>query len=82
MCIRDSNSHQVKSAVEDFISTFGEADSETIASYIADQLDDTNSLLPAATAAEGFAANVIALKANEAVNTGKRVEIAKDELTI
>ena len=76
------NSHQVKSAVEDFINTFGEADSETIASYIADQLDDTNSLLPAATAAEGFAANVIALKANEAVNTGKRVEIAKDELTI
>jgi len=68
--------------VEDFINTFGEADGETIASYIADQLDDTNSLLPAATAAEGFAANVIALKANEAVNTGKRVEIAKDELTI
>ena len=68
--------------MEDFINTFGEADSETIASYIADQLDDTNSLLPAATAAEGFAANVIALKANEAVNAGKRVEIAKDELTI
>ena len=76
------NSHQVKSAVEDFINTFGEADSETIASYIADQLDDTNSLLPAATASEGYAANVIALKANEAVNTGKRVEIAEDELTI
>jgi len=76
------NSHQVKSAVEDFTNTFGEADNETIASYIADQLDDTNSLLPAATAAEGYAANVIALKANEAVNTGKRVDIGEDELTI
>ena len=69
-------------AVEDFTNTFGEADSETIASYIADQLDDTNSLLPAATASEGYAANVIALKANEAVNSGKRVEIAEGELTI
>jgi hypothetical protein len=76
------NSHQVKSAVEDFTNTFGDADSETIASYIADQLDDTNSLLPAATASEGYAANVIALKANEAVNTGKRVEISEDDLTI
>ena len=49
------NSHQVKSAVEDFLNTFGEADAETLADYLADQLGSTNSLLPAADAtAAGF----------------------------
>jgi len=76
------NCHQVKSAVEDFVDTFGEADDDTLRDYLADQLGGTNSLLPAADAAEGFAANVIALKANEAVQTGKRIEINPKELTV
>jgi hypothetical protein len=76
------NSHQVKSAVEDFLDTFGEADADTLADYIADQLDGTNSLLPAANAVQGYQANVIALKANEAVNSGKRIEITEKDLTV
>ena len=76
------NSYQVKSAVEDFLNTFGEADAETLADYLADQLGSTNSLLPAADATAGYQANVIALKANEAVMTGKRVEIKPEDLTV
>ena len=76
------NCHQVKSAVEDFLNTFGEADAETLADYLADQLGSTNSLLPAADATAGYQANVIALKANEAVMTGKRVEIKPEDLTV
>ena len=71
----------MKSAVEDFVETFGEADDDTLRDYLKDQLAGTNSLLPAADAAEGFAANVIALKANEAVKTGRRVAIDPKELT-
>lgn len=76
------NCHQVKSAVEDFLNTFGEADAETLTDYLADQLGSTNSLLPAADATAGYQANVIALKANEAVMTGKRVEIKPEDLTV
>ena len=57
-------------------------DDETLRDYLADQLDGTSSLLPAADAAEGLAANVIALKANEAVTTRKRIEIDPKELTV
>ena len=66
----------------DFVETFGEADNETLHDFLKDQLGDTNSLLPAATAADGFVANAIALKANEAVNTGKRIEITDTDLTV
>ncbi len=76
------NSHQVKTAVEDFLITFGEADAETLSDYLSDQLGSTNSLLPAASFADGYHANVIALKANEAVMTGKRVEIKPEDLTV
>jgi len=76
------NSHQVRSAVKDFTDTFGEADADTLRDFLKDQLDGTNSLLPAAGAAEGYTANVIALKANEAVMSRKRVEIAQTEITL
>ena len=76
------NSHQVRSAVKDFTDTFGEADADTLRDFLQEQLDGTNSLLPAASAAEGYTANVIALKANEAVMTRKRVEIAQTEITL
>ena len=49
---------------------------------ITEQLGGTNILLPAADAVEGYQANVIALKANEAVNTRKRVEIAAADLMV
>jgi hypothetical protein len=76
------NSHQVKTTVADLVEAFGEPDNETVIEFLKDQLGTTNSLLPAANSAEGFQANVIALKANEAVNTRKRVEIAAADLTI
>ena len=76
------NCHQVQSAVKDFTDTFGEADADTLRDFLKDQLDGTNSLLPAAGAAEGYTANVVALKANEAVMSRKRVEIAQTEITL
>ena len=76
------NCHQVKTTVADFIDTFGEADNDTLRDFLKDQLDGTNRLLPAATAADGFTANAIALKANEAINTGKRIEIADADLIV
>ncbi|MBT6449114.1 MAG: Gfo/Idh/MocA family oxidoreductase [Verrucomicrobiales bacterium] len=76
------NSHQVKTTVADLVEAFGEPDNETVIEFLKDQLGTTNSLLPAANSVEGFQANVIALKANEAVNTRKRVEITAADLTI
>ena len=76
------NCHQVKTTVADFVETFGEADNETLRAFLKDQLNGTNSLLPAATAADGFVANAIALKANEAVNTGKRIGVTDADLTV
>ena len=76
------NSHQVKTTVADLIEAFGEPDNATVTEFLKEQLGGTNSLLPAADAVEGYQANVIALKANEAVNTRKRVEITAADLTI
>ena len=76
------NCHQVQTTVADFTDTFGEADNDTVRDFLKDQLDGTNSLLPAATAADGFTATVIGLKANEAINTGKRIEITDEDLTV
>ena len=76
------NSHQVRSAVKDFTDTFGEADADTLRDFLKEQLDGTNSLLPAASATEGYTATVIGLKANEAVQTGKQIEINPKELTV
>ena len=76
------NCHQVQTTIADLLDTFGEADNDTIREFLKEQLGSTNSLLPAADALEGYQANVIALKANEAVNTGKRVEITEKDLTI
>jgi len=76
------NSHQVKTTVADLVEAFGEPDNETVSEFLKDQLETTNSLLPAANSVEGYQANVIALKANEAVNTRKRVEITAADLTI
>ena len=72
----------MKTTVADLIEAFGEPDNETVTEFLKEQLGGTNSLLPAADAVEGYQANVIALKANEAVNTRKRVEITAADLTI
>ena len=76
------NCHQVKTAVKDFTDTFGEADADTLRDFLKDQLGGTNSLLPAADAADGFTANAIALKANEAVRESKRILITKADLAV
>jgi len=76
------NCHQVRTTITDLLDTFGEADNDTIREFLKEQLGSTNSLLPAADAIDGYQANVMALKANEAVNTGKRVEITEKDLTV
>ena len=76
------NSHQVKTTVADLIDTFGEVDNETVVEFLKEQLASTNSLLPAANSTQGFQANVIGLKANEAVKSGRRVEITEQDLSV
>ncbi len=66
------NAHQVKTAVEDFVATFGEGDAPAIAEHLSKLKE---SRLPAADAADGMQATIVALKANEAVLTRKRIEI-------
>lgn len=65
------NTHQVKSAVEDFVQTFGESDAATVAEHLSKLKE---SRLPAADVVDGAQATVVALKANESILTGKRIE--------
>lgn len=70
-----SNSFNHQSAVRDFISTYGDEDQDTLVEYLADV---AKTRLPAAGYVEAYEATVIAIKAMEAIRTGKRVEL-KDE---
>ena len=63
------NSHEVGTAVQDFISLYGDDD--------ADAMKDVVSkvhLLPSANYLEGYRATVVAAKVHEAIKTGKRVD--------
>lgn len=65
------NSHTRQAGVEDFVSNFGD-DAEGIRQYLE---TIKGSLLPAATAADGLAATVLALKTNEAIVKGQRIAL-------
>jgi len=67
------NVGEVSSGVEDFTSTFVNADTKALADHVAKIVK-----LPAAGYKEGYEATLIALKANEAVNKGSRIEINKE----
>lgn len=69
-----SNSYAHQSAVEDFTALFGD-DAEALNDY----LKETNEKKqPCADYKIGYEAAVTAIKANEAINTGKRIEYKKE----
>ena len=68
-----TNCNEVGSAVEDFLSTFANASAESIAEHLA-----SLTLQPAAGWREGLDATIVALKANEAIMSGKRIAFEKD----
>jgi predicted dehydrogenase len=67
------NAAEVGAFVEDFIAGFGTDEREALASQLSALM-----LRPAAGYQEGFAATVLALKANEAAVSGKRIEFNKE----
>jgi predicted dehydrogenase len=73
-----NNCTDFSAGVEDFASMFDVNDKAALANYLA-----TLKLKPAAGYQEGYAATVLAIKANEAVTKGERIELKKDwfELT-
>jgi len=58
--------------VEDFKSSFGSVSKAQTREYLA-----SIKLRPAATALDGYVATVIAIKANEAITSGSRIELSK-----
>lgn len=68
------NCPEVDAAVEDFTASFGAADKKALAENLA--AIKFHGL--AANYKDGYAATVLAIKANEAVITGKRIELKKE----
>jgi predicted dehydrogenase len=68
-----SNCAEITNAVADFKATFDPNDRAGLAENL-----KTLKLKPAANCQDGFAATVLALKANEAVNEQKRIELKKE----
>ncbi len=67
------NSAEVSAAVVDFEASYEDADDAAVAEYL-----KSLKLRMAAGYQEGFAATVLALKANEAINTNRRIELNKE----
>ncbi|MGB9604215.1 MAG: hypothetical protein ACPMAG_15625, partial [Limisphaerales bacterium] len=65
----------IASAVEDFSASFNVKDAEALRKYLNEELK--NKAL-AATAEDGLIATVYAIKANEAVEKGTRIEFQKE----
>lgn len=68
-----NNVNTIGSAVEDFSATFDVNDKAALEKYLADQ-----KLAPAAGYLEGLVATVLAIKANEAIIKGGKVELPKE----
>jgi predicted dehydrogenase len=68
-----ANSADIANAVEDFSSTFDASDKTALANYLA-----TIKLKPAAGFKDGYEATVLAIKANEAVTKGERIDLKKE----
>jgi hypothetical protein len=66
------NAYVHQAGVEDFIASFGEVDDEMLGEYLTD-LEESKK--PAAGYQEGFEANVVAVKAHQAVLAKTRLEI-------
>jgi len=71
------NAADVAAGVDDFNNTFGGGDKAALANYLS-----TLKLRPAAGYQDGYAATVLAIKANEAINQGTRIELKKEWLEL
>lgn len=67
------NSAEVSASIADFKASYDNAEESAIAEYL-----ESLKLRPAAGFQEGYAATVLALKANEAVNANQRIELKKE----
>lgn len=70
------NIYEQDAAVRSFIELYGDTDQQALLDYLKTETEPRRR--PAARALEGFHATVVALKANEAVLGGQRIEL-KDE---
>jgi hypothetical protein len=66
-------------AVEDFEALFGDDDPGALAEHLA---ETNKNKLPYATHQDGYESIVIAAKANEAINSGRRVEWNENEYSL
>ena len=72
------NCREATAAVEDFKASFENADKNALKDYMLSLKIGQTADRPAAGYQEGFVATVLALKANEAATTGKRIEFKKE----
>jgi len=70
------NVYEQDSAIRNFVDAFGEDDQESLLEMLKTETEPRRK--PGASALEGFQATVVAIKANEAVLSGERIEF-KDE---
>ena len=73
-----ANCKEVTAEVADFKSNYESATKEQLGEHVLSLKVGQNADRPAAGYHEGFVATVLALKVNEAVNTGKRIEFKKE----
>jgi predicted dehydrogenase len=73
-----ANCHEVSAEVADFQANYGSDDKQALADHLATIVRGREQSRQTAGYQEGYAATVIALKVNEAVNTGKRIEFQKE----
>lgn len=68
------NAQEVGGAVEDFVSLYGDGDPKALAEHLAKEVHK----LPAPDYMDGYRATVLAIKANEAVTSGKPVTLSPE----
>jgi predicted dehydrogenase len=73
-----ANCHEVSAEVDDFQANYGSEDKVALAEHLATIARGREASRQAASYQEGYVATVFALKVNEAVNTGKRIEFQKE----
>lgn len=73
-----ANCHEVTAEVADFEANYGRGDKQALAEHLAGIVSGRETSRQTAGYQDGFAATVFALKVNEAVNAGKRIEFQKE----
>ncbi len=77
------NCHEISTEVDEFRATYGEDNEEALAEHLAGVVQAREAKRQAPGYLEGYVATALALKVNEAVTSGKRLELRKEwfELT-